>query len=76
MSEQIAKILEEIDISEVAQSNMTRYAAKVILDRAIPDVRDGFKPVQRRMMYTLNTEKLSPDDKFIKVSTIAVLNMA
>ena len=40
MSEQIAKILEEIDISEVAQSNMTRYAAKVILDRAIPDVRE------------------------------------
>lgn len=76
MSDQIAKILEETDISDVAQSNMTRYAAKVILDRAIPDARDGFKPVQRRMMYTLHTEKLLPDAKFIKVSTIAGLNMA
>lgn len=76
MSDTIAKILEHSDISDIAQSNMQRYAAKVILDRALPDARDGFKPVQRRMMYTLYTEKLTPEAKFVKVSTIAGLNMA
>ena len=64
------------DISEIAEDSMKRYAAKVILDRAIPDVRDGFKPVQRRMMYTLNQQKLTPTARFVKVSTIAGLNMA
>ena len=76
MSDAIALKLEQHDISAVAESNMTRYAVKVIADRAIPDARDGLKPVQRRILYTMHTEKLTPESKFVKVSTIAGLNMA
>lgn len=76
MSDAIALKLEKSDISSIAESNMSRYAVKVILDRAVPDARDGLKPVQRRMLYTLHTQKLTPDAKFVKVSTIAGLNMA
>lgn len=76
MSDAIALKLEQNDISAVAENNMMRYAVKLILDRAVPDARDGLKPVQRRMLYTLHTEKLTHDAKFVKVSTIAGLNMA
>ena len=76
MSDAIALKLEQQDISAVAESNMTRYAVKVIADRAIPDARDGLKPVQRRILYTMHTETLTPESKFVKVSTIAGLNMA
>ena len=76
MSDAIALKLEQNDISAVAENNMMRYAVKLILDRAIPDARDGLKPVQRRMLFTLHTEKLTYDAKFVKVSTIAGLNMA
>lgn len=76
MSDTIALKLEQQDIAAVAEENMTRYAVKVIVDRALPDARDGLKPVQRRILYTLHTEKLTNDAKFVKVSTIAGLNMA
>ena len=76
MLDNITALSTRRDISEIAEDSMKRYAAKVILDRAIPDVRDGFKPVQRRMMYTLNQQKLTPTARFVKVSTIAGLNMA
>lgn len=76
MPNNIARILEREDIVEFSQRNMARYAVKLILDRALPDARDGFKPVQRRIMYTLHSQKLTPEAKFVKVSTIAGLNMA
>ena len=42
----------EVGITELTTTLMTEYAAKVNMDRAIPDYRDGLKPVQRRLMYT------------------------
>lgn len=76
MVEKIAKWIDDEDIVDMSQRQMKRYAVKIILDRAIPDARDGLKPVQRRMLYTLHTEKLTPTAKFVKVSTVAGLNMA
>lgn len=73
---QIASQIDRLDISAIAEAYMTKYAVKLILDRALPDARDGLKPVQRRMLYTMHEEKLNPTAKFIKVSTIAGLNMA
>lgn len=73
---QIAKQVDKLDISVIAKEYMTKYAVKLILDRALPDARDGLKPVQRRMLYTMHEEKLTPTAKFIKASTIAGLNMA
>ena len=42
------------------------YAMSVIVARALPDVRDGFKPVHRRILYTMFEEHITPDRKFRK----------
>lgn len=46
------------------------YASKVILDRAFPDVRDGLKPVQRRILWQTQQMNLHPKSKHTKVKTI------
>ncbi len=61
------------DLKDVVRKNYIEYASYVILDRAIPNVIDGLKPVQRRILYTL----FSMDDgKFHKVANIAGQTMA
>lgn len=44
---------DELKTSVAVQDYMAQYAASVILDRAIPDLRDGMKPIQRRLLYTM-----------------------
>ena len=41
------------DYSEIMQKNYIDYAMSVIVSRALPDVRDGLKPVQRRVLYDM-----------------------
>ncbi len=54
MSEQgLAGHVEEIALHETAQARYLNYAMSVITSRALPDVRDGLKPVQRRIIYTM-----------------------
>jgi DNA gyrase subunit A len=54
MSQQgIAGNVEEIALHETAQTRYLNYAMSVITSRALPDVRDGLKPVQRRILYTM-----------------------
>lgn len=48
--------LVHLGITELTTTFMTEYAAKVNLERAIPDFRDGFKPVQRRLLYAAYTQ--------------------
>ena len=48
-------------IEDVIHSSMLPYAEYVILERALPRVEDGLKPVQRRILYTMNELKLDPD---------------
>ena len=51
------------DYSEIMQKSYIDYAMSVIISRALPDVRDGLKPVQRRTlydMYELGTERRYP----------------
>ena len=43
--------IEAVKLHEVAQSRYLNYALSVITSRALPDVRDGLKPVQRRIIY-------------------------
>jgi len=45
------------------------YAMSVIVSRALPDVRDGLKPVHRRILYTMYEENLTPDKAFRKAAT-------
>lgn len=61
------------DIKQVMQHNYIKYASYVILDRAIPSVVDGLKPVQRRILYML---WLMHDGKLHKVANVAGQTMA
>jgi DNA gyrase subunit A len=52
-------------VDEMKQAYMD-YAMSVIVSRALPDARDGFKPVHRRILYTMREENLTPDRPFKK----------
>ncbi len=50
----------QIDFSEEMKTSYRDYAVNVIIDRALPDVRDGLKPVQRRILYAMTELNLDP----------------
>ena len=50
-----------VPLHEAAQARYLNYALSVITARALPDVRDGLKPVQRRILYTMWQQRLTPD---------------
>src|SRR5687767_8353180 len=55
-------------LEPLMRQNFIEYASYVVVDRAIPEVRDGCKPVQRRILHTLFK---MDDGKFIKVANIS-----
>ncbi|MBN1410737.1 MAG: DNA topoisomerase IV subunit A [Spirochaetales bacterium] len=55
------------ELKPLMEKNFIDYASYVIIDRAIPDIRDGCKPVQRRLLYTLHN---MDDGKFHKVANV------
>src|SRR5579862_1524945 len=57
---------DNIALHEAAQSRYLNYALSVITARALPDVRDGLKPVQRRILYTMWQQNLTADTKHRK----------
>ena len=50
----------QLDYSEEMKTSFRHYAVNTIIDRAIPDVRDGLKPVQRRILYSMMELGLDP----------------
>ncbi len=58
-----------VALHEAAQSRYLNYSLSVITSRALPDVRDGLKPVQRRILYTMWQQRLTPDAKPRKCAT-------
>ena len=50
----------QLDFSEEMKTSYRNYAMNVIIDRALPDVRDGLKPVQRRILYSMTELGLDP----------------
>lgn len=61
--------LEDVDVSEKMRSSFLDYSMSVIVARALPDVRDGLKPVHRRILYTMYEDSLTPDKPFRKSAT-------
>ena len=57
------------DIDEVMRKSFIEYSMSVIVSRALPDVRDGLKPVHRRIVYTMHEAGLTPDKPFKKCAT-------
>ena len=60
-----SKVIHSEIVNEM-ESSMLQYAMSVIVSRALPDVRDGLKPVHRRILYTLHENGLTPDKAYRK----------
>ena len=61
---------EAVALHEAAQARYLNYALSVITSRALPDVRDGLKPVQRRILYTMWQQNLTADSKHRKCAKV------
>lgn len=62
--------LERRTLENVMEDSFFRYSMSVIIDRALPDVRDGLKPVHRRILYTMNRDGLRAGSKHRKSATV------
>lgn len=61
----------EVSLHQITRNRFLNYAVSVITSRALPDVRDGLKPVQRRILYAMYRDlKLLPDKKTLKCAKI------
>ncbi len=67
---QSAERIEDIDVSTEMQGSFLEYAYSVIYSRALPDARDGLKPVQRRILYQMNEMGLRPDRGHVKSARV------
>ncbi|AUS07404.1 DNA gyrase subunit A [Laceyella sacchari] len=62
--------IQKINISQEMKTSFLDYAMSVIVSRALPDVRDGLKPVHRRILYTLYELGMTPDKPYKKSSRV------
>lgn len=60
----------DVDISKKMRSSYLDYSMSVIVSRALPDVRDGLKPVHRRIVYGMQTLGITPDKSYRKSATL------
>src|SRR5271169_5439348 len=63
--------IEDLQIEQELQDSYLTYAMSTIMDRALPDVRDGLKPSQRRILVAMNDLNLGPNSKHRKCAKIA-----
>src|SRR5215472_9635005 len=62
--------IEPRGLEEEMRSSYLDYAMSVIVGRALPDVRDGLKPVHRRVLYSMNENGLQPNRPYVKSARI------
>lgn len=58
--------IKDVDVKEEMKSSFLAYSMSVIISRALPDVRDGLKPVHRRILYTMYEKGLDPNKPYHK----------
>lgn len=58
--------IKDVDVQEEMKSSFLEYSMSVIISRALPDVRDGLKPVHRRILYTMYEKGLDPNKPYHK----------
>ena len=63
------QVITQSNLVEEMEKSYIEYAMSVIVGRALPDVRDGLKPVHRRILYTMYEDGLTPDKKHKKSAT-------
>ena len=71
MSDQNSDLVSE-NISDIMQSAYIDYSMSVIVSRALPDVRDGFKPVHRRVLYAMLRKVYCTTELMINVQELWV----
>lgn len=64
--EEVLKRIHDYSLEEIMGERFARYSKYIIQDRAIPDIRDGLKPVQRRIIYAMYRDKNTYDKQFKK----------
>ncbi|MEX0151644.1 DNA gyrase/topoisomerase IV subunit A [Microbacterium sp. LMI1-1-1.1] len=69
-SSPVAERIEDVDVSTEMQGSFLEYAYSVIYSRALPDARDGLKPVQRRILYQMAEMGLRPDRGHVKSARV------
>ena len=70
MSDERVQSIQERDIGTEMRTSFMDYAMSIIVSRALPDVRDGLKPVHRRILYAMSELGMSPDKPFKKSARI------
>src|ERR1043166_3304948 len=65
-----SRLVELKTVETVMEDSYLRYSMSVIIDRALPDVRDGLKPVHRRILYTMNRDGLRAGAKHRKSANV------
>jgi len=68
--EEFEENIVDIDVTEEMRGSYLEYAYSVIYQRALPDARDGLKPVQRRILYQMNEMGLRPDRAHVKCARV------
>jgi DNA gyrase subunit A len=68
--EEFEENIVDIDVAEEMRSSYLEYAYSVIYQRALPDARDGLKPVQRRILFQMNEMGLRPDRPHVKCARV------
>ena len=63
-------LIQQVDINAEMRESYLSYAMSVIVSRALPDVRDGLKPVQRRILYAMYDMGLYPDRPYRKSARV------
>ena len=70
MSKQVIERIDSQQLADALSQRYLSYAVSTIVSRALPDVRDGLKPVHRRILYSMLRQKLSPNAAFRKCATV------
>jgi DNA gyrase subunit A len=65
-----SRTVENRTVEDVMEDSFLRYSMSVIIDRALPDVRDGLKPVHRRILYSMNQNGNRSNARFVKSARI------
>lgn len=65
-----SRTVEDRTVEDVMEDNYLRYSMSVIIERALPDVRDGMKPVHRRILYSMNSDGLRSSARHRKSANV------
>lgn len=70
VDDDVQELITDIDVTEEMETSFLEYAYSVIYSRAIPDARDGLKPVQRRILFSMDDMGIRPDRAHVKCARV------